>query len=181
LIIGGAFTSYSSGTSSSTTTNRITRLNVDGTLDTTFVSGSSQGVNNTVNAVAVDPVTGKILLGGSFTAHQSSGNPSINRIARFNTDGTLDTSFAVGTGFSSTVNAIGMDAAGNALIGGAFTSYNGTSVNRLVRLTPTGAIDASFNNAGVGSGFTAAPSVTLSVEAGPARRRRPSSTRPRDR
>ncbi len=141
IIVAGSFTSLTNGS----TVNRVLRLNSNGTVDTTFLTGSTQGVNGQVNAVAIDPLTGKILLGGSFTAHSDA--TSLNRIARLNTDGTRDTMFIVGTGFDNTVNALGFDATSSPVVGGAFTVYNGSAAavaNRLVRLNPTGGIDATF-------------------------------------
>ena len=153
IIIGGGFTTYNGATA-----NRIARLNSDGSLDTSFLIGSTQGVNNQVNALALDPLTGKVVLGGFFTTH-SVTSVSLNRIARFNTNGTNDTTFAIGTGFNSNVNALGFDATSNVLVGGAFTSYGAaTNVNRLVRLTDTGAIDASFV---IGTGTTAGTNNTV--------------------
>lgn len=148
FIIGGNFTAYNG-----TTTNRIARLNADGSLDTSFATGASAGVNNTVNALALDPVTGKVVAGGLFT---DSGRV---RIARFNTDGTVDSSFVVGTGFDGNVNALAFDTTSNVLVGGAFTSYNGTAnVNRIVRLTSVGAIDSGFV---IGTGTTAGTNAAV--------------------
>lgn len=78
------------------------RLTADGQLDTTFdgdgkaitllqnQAGQNSGVN-TVNAVAVQS-TGKIIVGGKLTWASSTEGDYF--IARFNTDGSLDTSFS---------------------------------------------------------------------------------------
>ncbi|MEN9635650.1 MAG: hypothetical protein RL077_4054, partial [Verrucomicrobiota bacterium] len=149
IIIAGSFTSFNGATA-----NRVARVNTDGTIDATFLIGSTQGLNGQVNAVAIDPVSGKILVGGTFTAHGDA--TSLNRIARLNSDGTRDTSFIVGTGFNSTVNALAFDATSNAVVGGSFTTYNGSATNaanRLVRLNATGGIDTTFAT-GTGAGGT---------------------------
>ncbi len=140
IIIAGSFTSFNGATA-----NRVARVNTDGTIDATFLIGSTQGLSGQVNAVAIDPISGKILVGGTFTAHSDA--TSLNRIARLNSDGTRDTSFSVGTGFNNTVNALAFDATSNAVVGGSFTTYNGSATNaanRLVRLNATGGIDTTF-------------------------------------
>jgi uncharacterized delta-60 repeat protein len=153
LILGGSFTSYNGST-----TNRIVRLNADGSRDTTFLTGTTQGVAGQVNAIAIDPLTGRIVLGGNFTTHAVT-TTSLNRIARFNADGSHDVTFEVGTGFNNSVNALGFDATSNVLVGGGFTSYNGTSnINRIVRLTATGAIDSTF---AIGTGTTAGANLIV--------------------
>jgi len=138
IIIGGSFTSYSGSS-----INRIARLNTDGTLDTSFNVGS--GVNDTIRTTTIQP-DGKIIIGGDFTSYSGS---SINRLVRLNTDGTLDTSFNVGAGASSTVWTTAVQSDGKIIIGGEFTSYSGSSINRIARLNTSGTLDTSFN---VGAG-----------------------------
>lgn len=58
--------------------------------------------------------------------------------------GSIDTSFHIGTGFSSTITALGMQPDNKIIAGGLFTSYNGTEYKTLVRLNPNGTIDSSF-------------------------------------
>ncbi len=58
--------------------------------------------------------------------------------------GSIDTSFHVGTGFSSTITALAKQPDNKIIAGGIFTSYNGTSYKSLVRLNPNGTIDSSF-------------------------------------
>jgi len=135
VLIGGSFTAYNS-----TARNRIARLNSDGTLDTSFTVGT--GANNTVNSVAVQS-DGKVLIGGSFTAYNSTAR---NRIARLNSDGTLDTSFTIGIGANSTVWSVAVQSDGKVLIGGHFTTYNGTARNYIARLNSDGTLDTSFYN-----------------------------------
>ena len=139
VIIGGRFTTLNSISS-----NRIGRLNSDGIRDSTFNVGS--GSNSTVNVVKL--IDDKILAGGDFT--QYSGSTS-NYIVRINSDGSRDSTFNIGSGFNNDVEAIVIQSDGKILVGGAFTSYNGTSINRLVRLNSDGTIDNTFN---IGTGFS---------------------------
>jgi uncharacterized delta-60 repeat protein len=134
ILIGGWFTNYNG-----TSRNRIARLNADGSLDETFNPGS--GSNNDVEAITLQP-DGKILIGGAFTTFNGT---SRNCIARLNIDGTLDATFNPGTGASSRVESVALQPDGKILIGGSFTTYNGTSRHRIARLNADGTIDTTFN------------------------------------
>ncbi|MCW5907544.1 MAG: T9SS type A sorting domain-containing protein [Chitinophagales bacterium] len=138
-VIGGTFTRYNQRMA-----NRITRLNSDGMIDTTFKSGT--GANNNIRKIVVLP-NDKILIGGDFTTYNGVAR---NRIARLNADGSLDTSFVVGTGANATVYAFAVDAQGKIYVGGNFATFNGTTVNRIVRLNSNGSIDNTFD---MGTGF----------------------------
>jgi uncharacterized delta-60 repeat protein len=141
ILVGGVFTSFNG-----TSTVRIARLNADGTLDNTFNTGT--GFMGVVYSADVQP-DGKILVGGSFISF--NGTSTVNRIARLNADGTLDNTFTTGTGFNTTVNSVDVQPDGKILVGGIFTSFNGTStVNRIARLNTNGALDNTFNT---GTGF----------------------------
>ncbi|MDA3894000.1 MAG: T9SS type A sorting domain-containing protein [Salinivirgaceae bacterium] len=134
IIIGGDFTSYNG-----TTINHIARLNADGTLDPTFNPGT--GANNEVNSIAILS-DGKIIIGGKFYSYNGTTK---GKIARLNTDGTLDANFNQGSGANNDVNSIAIQNDGKIIIGGDFTSYNGTAINRIARLNMDGTLDATFN------------------------------------
>lgn len=133
ILIGGDFTTYNG-----TSVNRIAQLNADGTLDNTFTGGT--GAQSTVYSIVILS-SGKIIIGGKFTAYNGT---TINRIAQLNSNGTLDNSLVVGTGFNNTVYKLLLQPDGKILVGGAFTAYNGTTQNRVTRLTTAGAIDGGF-------------------------------------
>ena len=124
----------------------IRRVNENGGSDSSFTVG-------TVNSLGIYSVVlqsdGKILVGGFFSSFNGSTQ---NSIIRLNADGTKDTSFNVGTGFNSIVYAIAIQSDGKILCGGGFTSYNGITCNKFVRLNPDGSVDSSFN---MGTGFDA--------------------------
>ena len=134
LVIGGYFTTYQ-GVSA----NYIVRLNTDFSIDDTFDYGT--GFNGEVNAVAIQS-DGKILCGGNFTQYKGT---SRNRLVRLNTDGSLDTTFSIGTGFSSTVWGITIQSDGKILVCGSFTSYSGGVESRIIRLNTNGSKDITFN------------------------------------
>jgi uncharacterized delta-60 repeat protein len=142
IILGGSFTTYSG---SSTNTTRIVRINPNGTQDTSFVTGV--GFNSDVYRIKIQP-DGKIIAVGGFTTYSGSSTLTIVRI---NSNGTRDTSFNVGTGFGSTMNNIAIQPDGKILIAGSATTYSGSAISYLVRLTDSGAIDPTFNT---GTGFS---------------------------
>lgn len=125
VVIGGAFTSFA-GTAS----NYIARLNAGGSLDASFDPGT--GADDGVYSVAVQG-NGKILIAGGFQAFD--GTPA-GRLARLNADGTLDATFETGAGFNADAYCLGVQSDGMILIGGSFTQYDGTAVNRVVRIAP---------------------------------------------
>ena len=143
VYVGGDFTTYNGAQA-----NRIVRLNADGTIDQAFVaaSGFDANVRSIVPAAAQ---SGSIYVGGDFTTYNGVQKA---RIVRLNADGTVDPLFAIGTGFDNTVNIIALagDGTGALYVGGAFSTYNGTPANRIVRLNADGTIDQNFV---VASGF----------------------------
>jgi len=148
LYVGGNFTAFN-GT---TNVNRIARLNSNGTLDTGFDVGT--GIDNWVSTIAMArDGTGDLYVGGSFTT--INGATSFYRIARLNSNGTVDALFNTGTGFDSAVEALAPagDGTGDLYVGGGFTAFNGTAnVNRIARLNSDGTLDTGFD---IGSGATA--------------------------
>jgi len=141
IVVGGGFTTFNS-----VYLGVIVRLNADGTnsdILSTFASF-------TVNAIAIQS-DGKIVVGGAFTAWNGT---TVGRIVRLNADGTLDTAFTTntGTGANSSIFAIAIDSDDKILVGGAFSSWNGTAVGRIVRLDSDGARDTAFTtNTGAGA------------------------------
>ncbi|PHR13198.1 MAG: hypothetical protein COA40_06790 [Aequorivita sp.] len=117
----------------------IVRLNTDGTIDASFNTGT--GTDNEV-LVGVLQDDGKVVIGGYFTHYDGTER---NRIARLNTDGSLDASFDIGTGADEEIRAIGLQSDGKLLIGGFLNIFNGTPVPRIARLEPNGSLDVSFN------------------------------------
>lgn len=122
-----------------------------GNADPSFLTGT--GFNNTVKMVHVLS-NGKMYVVGYFTTYKGT---SQNYIVRLNADGTVDTSFdtdAVGepvpgqdhmNSTNGNIEAIAVQSDGKIIIGGSFTSFNGTVRNRILRLNSTGSLDTSFN------------------------------------
>lgn len=147
ILIGGNFIAVNG-----TTRNRIARLNANGTLDVSFNPGTgfNGGAIPTVRTITIQ-ADGKILVGGDYTLFNGGAQ---NGIARLNPNGTLDTSFNIGSGIGGgplpSVRCIMYRSDGRILLGGAFSTFNGTPRINIVRLNSNGSIDTSFN-AGIGT------------------------------
>jgi uncharacterized delta-60 repeat protein len=133
ILIGGDFSSFNG-----ISRNHIARVNTDGSLDESFNPGT--GADNFINSVALQP-DGKILIGGGFTSYNGT---SRNRISRLNANGSLDDTFNPGSGADNWVNSISVQTDGKILVAGKFTSFNGLSVYRIVRLQADGSSDGTF-------------------------------------
>jgi uncharacterized delta-60 repeat protein len=82
-----------------------------------------------------------MIVGGDFYTYNGV---NVNYMVRLNSNGTIDTTFNTGLGFNSSVQSIALQADGKIIVAGFFTSYNGVTVNRIVRLNSNGTIDATF-------------------------------------
>ncbi len=104
------------------------------------LDGFDPDANIPVHSLAMQS-DGKILVGGEFT---SIGGVTRNRIARFNADGSLDTSFDPNAS-SGIVHSLALQADGKILVGGSFTVIGGVARSRIARLHADGSLDTSFN------------------------------------
>ena len=138
ILIGGDFT-----TVGGVKRHRIARLNSDGQLDQEFDTGT--GANKWVYAIAVQK-DGRIVIGGDFT--EFNGRPR-NRVARLESDGSLDATFTPGAGPDSGIRSIVIQADQKILLGGVFKYFNDTPLNHIARLNFNGSVDASFDS-GIG-------------------------------
>ena len=154
VLAGGWFSSYN-GTAGQ---NNLIRLNANGSRDATFATGT--GFNNSVLSVVRSVVVqadGKVLVGGEFTTYNGT---AANRLVRLNANGSLDATFATGTGFDLTVASVAVQADGQVLAGGSFSTYNGAAgQNRLIRLNADGSRNAAAT-AVAGASFTFLPGNT---------------------
>ena len=141
IIATGTFTTYSGST-----VNGITRLNTNGTRDTSFNVGLGLSLSTQGNHCKIQP-DGKIIAVGGFTTY--SGSTS-NRIVRINTDGTRDSSFNPGVGFGSTVEAAVIQSDGKIVTTGQYQSYSGSAQNYITRVNTDGTRDTTFN---IGTGL----------------------------
>jgi uncharacterized delta-60 repeat protein len=128
---------------------RIARLNSDGTIDLSFNPGT--GPDQYYIRALVQDSAGNIYVGGEFSAF--NGIPRVG-LVKLSPTGAVDPAFNPGGGGVQPVFIWSMtppDSSGNIVIGGSFTTYNGTNARRIARLnTTTGAIDSTFNAGGAG-------------------------------
>ncbi len=131
----------------------VARFNADGSIDTSFGTSGRITTDFTSNSDVGRSIAiqndGKIIIAGQA----SNGNLDFG-IVRYNTNGTLDTTF--GTGGRATVDfgsssdqayAVAVQSDGRIVITG-FTNVNGTTDVAVARLTSTGALDTTFNGTG---------------------------------
>ncbi|MFK7821906.1 MAG: Calx-beta domain-containing protein [Planctomycetaceae bacterium] len=138
----------------------VARFNTDGTLDTTFGTG---GFNNSAFAEIGRARDVAILSDGRIVAGGDTGGDEEFAIARYNADGTLDTSFGTNGGTQTDVagefeddegHAIAVQPDGRILLGGGADTDNGSFFGggfkfALLRYNTDGSLDTTFGNAGV--------------------------------
>ncbi|UOQ73633.1 T9SS type A sorting domain-containing protein [Hymenobacter cellulosilyticus] len=140
ILVGGDFTTFNG-----VTANGLVRLNADGSIDQAFSTALNGGFTRTssnqatVRSVAVQP-DGKILVAGNFDNYNNTGRKGL---VRLNANGSLDTSFTPAITTNNTdseVLAVALDPRTNYVL--AFRS--GFSVQQILRMTTTGALDNTF-------------------------------------
>ena len=118
---------------------RVLHLSATGIQDTSFANFNINGLVLKV----VREGSGSFLIGGAFTTVAGQARP---RIARLNSNGTLNTAFNAGLPniAGTTVQEIVVESSGNILIGGLFDTVGGQSRKGIARLQPNGSLDTSF-------------------------------------
>ncbi len=119
-----------------------------------YASFTPDFFNTTVNAIGFQ-ADGSAIIGGVIN-HSSGDFLDAGNIARLSADGSVDALFNDGgAGFDGTVRAILVQDDDKILVGGEFTTYNGTAANHLIRLNADGSIDSAFlTNIGAGADDT---------------------------
>lgn len=174
VLVGGLFNNFSRNGSAAippdlSTVNKIARLNSDGSLDTTFVNGIGTGFDVYRPSMPVSMIfdllvqsNGDILAVGNFidfTNAPSATDPTptaitVNNLARLNSNGVLDQAFNSGpnSGFAPqnlsdffyAANALLPGLNNSIIVGGGFTSYKGTEINKLAVINADGSLDTTF-------------------------------------
>lgn len=153
LICVGPFTSFNGNS-----TNRIVKLNPDGTYNSTFTTNIGTGFNASPYAVKVN-ADDTILVVGIFTSFNGT---TVNRIAKLNADGTLNSTFTtnIGTAADSDIYSVNVDSFGNVFASGVFANFNGTAAGGIVKLSALGVFNGTFNT-NIGTGMTAGSQAIL--------------------
>lgn len=165
ILIGGDI--YVEGTGTYDQRFGLSRLNSDGSLDLSFNNSGTDltvgfqrydiagavYVAGIVYTIALDPITGKSIVGGDFDRYtDTTGTHSCSKIARLNIDGTFDNTFGAGLSITYTdpylpycaVNSIAFQSSGMIIVGGGNMIVNSSKSN-LARITNDGVFDSSFN------------------------------------
>lgn len=132
------------------TTNKLAILNPDGSLDTSFNVGLGPNYVDQYlgsSSMISEQSDGKLIVVGSFTTFNGTSKKDI---VRLNLDGTIDTSFNVGSSSNGYITCVKIQDDGKILCGGNFSQFNGQAYSSMVRLNTDGTIDNSFN---IGLGF----------------------------
>ncbi|MEL1246061.1 hypothetical protein AAEO56_17440 [Flavobacterium sp. DGU11] len=143
ILVAGNFTSYNG-----VEHNSLLRLNIDGSLDTTFDPGMSTGLNGQyyITSLAMDSF-GKIYVGGNFNNFNGSSKKGV---VRLNADGSVDPTFTFDffspNSQASVVYDLAFDSSGKLLIAGNFwtTTPSWGSATGLMRVNYDGSYDNSF-------------------------------------
>ncbi len=154
----------------------VVRYNTDGSLDTTFdsdgiVTTDIGSTDDKAYSVAIQS-DGKILAAG----YSHNGSNYDFAVVRYNTDGSLDTTFDndgivttdIGVGTIDAGRSIALQSDGKIVVAGG--SYNGSNYDfAVVRYNTDGGLDSTFDNNGIiitviGSGDDLAKSVTIQAD-----------------
>ncbi|WP_230392535.1 T9SS sorting signal type C domain-containing protein [Flavobacterium sp. LC2016-01] len=120
---------------------RLAKINADGEYDTGYLASGIGPDNSVYKILALE--NGKSMALGNFK--KFNGN-TVSRIAKLLEDGSSDPDFNIGqTGASNLVKTAVLQSDKKIILGGNFTKYNETAINRIARILPNGAIDLSFN------------------------------------
>jgi len=131
-----------------------------GDLDPSFGIGGKETTDlkrstDIANAVAVQ-ADGKLVVVGQVYKNNDFSNEDF-AVARYNTDGTLDTTFGAGgrvrtdfPGLAAVASAVVIQADGKIVVaGGAFPLFTFAGDFKVVRYNPNGSLDRSFGSGGI--------------------------------
>lgn len=126
--------------------NQIVRLKADGSMDSTFnfdpvTKRGGDGGNGYINDAFMQ-ADGKIIAVGDFSTFH--GVPS-GYIVRINTDGTVDQTFATGSGADGSISSVSYNAVTNKImLAGTFRNFNGVASTGVIMLNADGSVDNAF-------------------------------------
>lgn len=118
----------------------LARLNEDGSLDEGFVPPNPVGGGLLTGTAGPE---GAVYVTGMFT--ELGGVPA-NRLARLNSDGTVDITFQSPFAATNTLSVACVQEDGKVIVAGSFTNIAGVIANNVARLNIDGSVDASFRS-----------------------------------
>jgi len=150
ILVAGNYSSSSDGGQSNALHGRLSRLNVDGTIDASFVESVDAIFSSGIGFRIAQRPDGKILITKGDNYLIVDGKIRSRRLALLNRDGSLDPAFNRDAGtFQGHITTLSIQNDGRALVGGGFEEFNLVPQKNLVRLNTDGNLDASFS---IGSG-----------------------------
>jgi hypothetical protein len=143
-IVGGFNTL---GISPTNTVNFISKISKTTGLvsDANWIATNAQ---NGVFDIVKDSISGDVIITGSFTSYKGI---SRGRIARISSSNVLDTTIFAGAGFNGSTYSVIQNLAGNYVIGGAFTTFNGVTQNRIIEIDRTTGLKTALFGTGANS------------------------------
>ena len=133
ILVGGDFWElgyfYDPGTWQPQPHRTLARVNADGTVDTTF----APAVDGAINTIVLQ-ADGKVLVGGVLSVQGADGWAAAN-LARFNSDGSVDSMFNASA--DAEVYGLALQGDGQILVGGAFANLCGQPCYNIGRLHNT--------------------------------------------
>ena len=137
ILVGGNF-SY---TVNQTAYKNLARLNLDGTIDSTFTTNVTNATFDLL--INIKPIGGgKILIFGRF---DSVNQTTRRNIAILNNDGSLDVSFNPATSGTEIFISVAVQTNGKIIVGGVNFSSNTFVRGNVARLNADGSVDTTFN------------------------------------
>lgn len=133
IYVGGYFDTYNDIESEG-----VLRLNPNGSIDSVYQANREIidfGVRYLVNT---NDGSGDLYVAGSFSG------PAVE-IKRINSDGSIDDTFSVGSGFDSRILNLSMLEGGQLFVAGQFFVYDEVSAKGLVLLNTDGTLDSRFH------------------------------------
>jgi len=185
ILVGGGFSSFNGAAR-----NCIVRLNADGSVDPTYASPPE--TLTLVRDIAVQPdgqvlvvadsrqcrYSGAGIIDGTYASTTLAGVRLVvvqadgmvleagtftGRLRRKSSAGLVEAGYPEGTGFNANIRHMALQPDGKLVLVGDFTTYNGTTRNRIIRLDPDGSLDAGFDT---GTGFNLYASKVLVIPSG---------------
>jgi uncharacterized delta-60 repeat protein len=140
LLLNGKLIIFGSG--------HMEKVNQNGTVDSSFITSFKNDMYQGYSIQrAINMPNDKLLIVYNDLSQAA-------KLIRINSDGSLDATFKSGLFGLTTVSVVHLLSDNKILVGGNFTTYNGTSVGNLIRLNQDGSIDNSFNSGlGFGNGL----------------------------
>jgi uncharacterized delta-60 repeat protein len=138
----------SSGIDGPAMARHVRRYNSDFTLDETFNAPVFESGTDGFVRDVVEQSDGKLVIVGHFT---DINGTSVGKIARLNSNGSLDSTFnsvllgISSVGFNGNAFVLKLLSDGSFLVGGQFSAYSETSVGALVKLNSDGSLNTSFS------------------------------------